>query len=102
MVCCGTMNTFLVQENILLRIHFHIASGEAEDMCNARHCIPHQKFAMTLVEQNVWGHLGAPPPYTSEYRYHSVSMLGKRCEGKRVEVMSVRSYRLSVTSTNIR
>ena len=24
-------------ENILLRIHFHIASGEAEDMCNARY-----------------------------------------------------------------
>lgn len=59
--------TCLVQENILLRIHFHIASGEAEDMCNARHCIPHQKFAMTLVEQSVCGACGAtsePLPFT--------------------------------------
>ena len=39
------------QENILTRIHFHIANGESEDMCNAPHCIPHQKFAMTIVEQ---------------------------------------------------
>lgn len=46
-------------ENILLRIHMHIAHDEAEDMCNARHCIPHQKFAMTLVEQSVCGACGA-------------------------------------------
>jgi hypothetical protein len=67
MVWCGTMKSSLVQENILLRIHFHIASGEAEDMCNARHCIPHQKFAMTLVEQSVCGACGAtsePLPFT--------------------------------------
>jgi hypothetical protein len=57
----------ILQENILLRIHFHIASGEAEDMCSARHCIPHQKFAMTLVEQSVCGACGAtsePLPFT--------------------------------------
>lgn len=55
------------QENILLRIHLHIASGEAEDMCSARHCVPHQKFAMTLVEQSVCGACGAtsePLPFT--------------------------------------
>lgn len=46
-------------ENMLLRIHTHIAHGEAEDMCNARHCIPHQKFAMTLVEQSICGACGA-------------------------------------------
>lgn len=34
-----------------MRIHFHIANNESEDMCSALHCIPHQKFAMTLVEQ---------------------------------------------------
>ncbi|KYM85476.1 Inactive ubiquitin carboxyl-terminal hydrolase 54 [Atta colombica] len=54
-------------ENILLRIHLHIASGEAEDMCSARHCVPHQKFAMTLVEQSVCGACGAtsePLPFT--------------------------------------
>jgi hypothetical protein len=54
-------------ENMLLRIHMHIAHGEAEDMCNARHCIPHQKFAMTLVEQSVCNSCGAtsePLSYT--------------------------------------
>ncbi|KYM95242.1 Inactive ubiquitin carboxyl-terminal hydrolase 54 [Cyphomyrmex costatus] len=54
-------------ENILLRIHLHIANGEAEDMCSARHCVPHQKFAMTLVEQSVCGACGAtsePLPFT--------------------------------------
>ncbi|KAK1135014.1 hypothetical protein K0M31_007786 [Melipona bicolor] len=57
----------MLQENILLRIHLHIASGEAEDMCSARHCVPHQKFAMTLVEQSVCGACGAtsePLPFT--------------------------------------
>lgn len=56
-----------LQENILLRIHFHIAYNEAEDMCNAKHCIPHQKFAMTLVEQSVCGVCHAtsePLPFT--------------------------------------
>ncbi|PNF42223.1 hypothetical protein B7P43_G05523 [Cryptotermes secundus] len=65
-------------ENILLRIHFHIASGEAEDMCNARHCIPHQKFAMTLVEQSVCGACGAtsePLPFTQMVHYVSASAL---------------------------
>ena len=57
----------LKQENILLRIHFHLASNEAEDQCAAGHCIPHQRFAMTLVEQSVCGVCGAtsePLPFT--------------------------------------
>ncbi|KAK0086493.1 hypothetical protein PV325_003107 [Microctonus aethiopoides] len=65
-------------ENILLRIHLHIASGEAEDMCSARHCVPHQKFAMTLVEQNVCGACGAtsePLPFTQMVHYVSASAL---------------------------
>ena len=60
-------------ENILLRIHLHIASAEAEDMCNARHCVPHQKFAMTLVEQSVCGVCGAtsePLPFTQVIYSH--------------------------------
>lgn len=52
--------------------------------------------------RSVWSHLGATPFYTSKYRYLSVGMLGKRSEGKRIEVMSGRSYRLSVTSTKNR
>lgn len=34
-----------------MRIHFHISDETKEDVCTARHCIPHQKFAMTLFEQ---------------------------------------------------
>lgn len=34
-----------------MRIHFHISDETKEDICTARHCIPHQKFAMTLFEQ---------------------------------------------------
>lgn len=48
-----------MQENILMRIHFHIADETKEDICTARHCIPHQKFAMMLFEQvrkKLWDH----------------------------------------------
>ncbi|XP_060835488.1 uncharacterized protein LOC132918323 isoform X3 [Rhopalosiphum padi] len=65
-------------ENILLRIHYHIANEEAEDMCNAKHCISHQKFAMTLVEQSVCGACGAtsePLPFTQMVHYVSASAL---------------------------
>ncbi|KAK4883329.1 hypothetical protein RN001_006648 [Aquatica leii] len=65
-------------ENMLLRIHMHIANGEAEDMCNAKHCIPHQKFAMTLVEQSVCSACGAtsePLPFTQMVHYVSASAL---------------------------
>ncbi|XP_028844116.1 inactive ubiquitin carboxyl-terminal hydrolase 54a isoform X2 [Denticeps clupeoides] len=46
-------------ENILMRIHFHISDETKEDICTARHCIPHQKFAMTLFEQCVCSSCGA-------------------------------------------
>ncbi|XP_062376155.1 inactive ubiquitin carboxyl-terminal hydrolase 54a [Sardina pilchardus] len=46
-------------ENILMRIHFHIANESKEDICTAKHCIPHQKFAMTLFEQCVCSSCGA-------------------------------------------
>ncbi|KAK6633450.1 hypothetical protein RUM44_004057 [Polyplax serrata] len=65
-------------ENILLRIHYHIANDEAEDMCSAKHCIPHQKFAMTLVEQSVCDACGAtsePLPFTQMVHYVSASAL---------------------------
>ena len=58
---------YFFQENILLRIHFHLASAESEDACAAGHCIPHQRFAMTLVEQSVCAACGAtsePLPFT--------------------------------------
>ncbi|XP_065335682.1 uncharacterized protein ec isoform X2 [Cloeon dipterum] len=65
-------------ENILLRIHFHLASGEPDDMCSVEHCVPHQKFAMTLVEQSVCGACGAtsePLPFTQMVHYVSASAL---------------------------
>ncbi|XP_057378229.1 uncharacterized protein LOC130700222 isoform X1 [Daphnia carinata] len=65
-------------ENILLRIHFHLASNEAEDQCAAGHCIPHQRFAMTLVEQSVCAACGAtsePLPFTQMVHYVSASAL---------------------------
>ncbi|XP_077505443.1 ubiquitin specific peptidase echinus [Amblyomma americanum] len=65
-------------ENILQRIHFHIASQEVEDMCSVGHCIPHQKFAMTLVEQTVCHICGAssePLPFTQMVHYVSASAL---------------------------
>ncbi|XP_060584859.1 uncharacterized protein LOC132740839 isoform X2 [Ruditapes philippinarum] len=40
-------------ENILNRIHYHIANSYNEDACNAPHCISHQKFAMTVCDQLV-------------------------------------------------
>lgn len=52
-VNCILFSFLYFQENILTQIHFHIANGESEDMCNAKHCISHQKFAMTVIEQ-VW------------------------------------------------
>ena len=61
-----------------MRIHFHIANAESEDMCNATHCIPHQKFAMTLVEQGVCRACGAtsePLPFTQMVHYISSSAL---------------------------
>ncbi|XP_061823845.1 ubiquitin carboxyl-terminal hydrolase 54-like isoform X2 [Nerophis lumbriciformis] len=65
-------------ENILMRIHFHIADESKEDICTARHCIPHQKFAMTLYEQCVCSSCGAssdPLPFIQMVHYISTTSL---------------------------
>ncbi|KAJ0066807.1 hypothetical protein NL108_002850, partial [Boleophthalmus pectinirostris] len=65
-------------ENILMRIHFHIADESKEDICTARHCIPHQKFAMTLFEQCVCSNCGAssdPLPFIQMVHYISTTSL---------------------------
>ncbi|KAL1505740.1 hypothetical protein ABEB36_005234 [Hypothenemus hampei] len=65
-------------ENMLLRIHDHIAHKEPQDACSAPHCISHQKFAMTLVEQSVCGNCGAttePMSFTQMVQYVSTSTL---------------------------
>nr|XP_011448987.2 filaggrin isoform X5 [Crassostrea gigas] len=40
-------------ENILRRIHFHVANAYHEDSCSAPHCLSHQKFTMTIFDQLV-------------------------------------------------
>ncbi|KAM4592182.1 inactive ubiquitin carboxyl-terminal hydrolase 54a isoform 2-T2 [Odontesthes bonariensis] len=65
-------------ENLLMRIHFHIADESKEDVCTARHCIPHQKFAMTLYEQCVCSSCGAssdPLPFIQMVHYISTTSL---------------------------
>ncbi|MEQ2215637.1 hypothetical protein XENOCAPTIV_003642, partial [Xenoophorus captivus] len=65
-------------ENILMRIHFHIADESKEDICTARRCIPHQKFAMTLFEQCVCSSCGAssdPLPFIQMVHYISTTSL---------------------------
>ncbi|XP_034054952.1 inactive ubiquitin carboxyl-terminal hydrolase 54-like [Gymnodraco acuticeps] len=65
-------------ENILMRIHFHISDETKEDICTARHCIPHQKFAMMLYEQCVCSSCGAssdPLPFIQMVHYISTTSL---------------------------
>ncbi|XP_055517780.1 inactive ubiquitin carboxyl-terminal hydrolase 54-like isoform X2 [Leucoraja erinacea] len=65
-------------ENILMRIHFHIADETKEDICTSKHCIPHQKFAMTLFEQCVCTSCGAtsdPLPFIQMVNYISTTAL---------------------------
>ncbi|XP_035256495.1 inactive ubiquitin carboxyl-terminal hydrolase 54a isoform X3 [Anguilla anguilla] len=65
-------------ENILMRIHFHISAESKEDICTAKHCIPHQKFAMTLFEQCVCSSCGAtsdPLPFIQMVHYISTTSL---------------------------
>lgn len=40
-----------LKENILERVHLHIAPDVEMDSCTSKSCITHQKFAMTLYEQ---------------------------------------------------
>ncbi|XP_050998580.1 inactive ubiquitin carboxyl-terminal hydrolase 54 isoform X3 [Acomys russatus] len=65
-------------ENLLMRLHFHIADETKEDICTAQHCISHQKFAMTLFEQCVCTSCGAtsdPLPFTQMVHYISTTSL---------------------------
>ncbi|XP_049645041.1 inactive ubiquitin carboxyl-terminal hydrolase 54 isoform X3 [Suncus etruscus] len=65
-------------ENLLMRIHFHIADETKEDICTTKHCISHQKFAMTLFEQCVCTSCGAtsdPLPFIQMVHYISTTSL---------------------------
>ncbi|MCJ8731610.1 hypothetical protein PDJAM_G00201440 [Pangasius djambal] len=65
-------------ENILERIHLHIAPDVDIDACTSKVCITHQKFAMTLYEQAVCRSCGAssdPLPFTQLVNYVSTTAL---------------------------
>ncbi|CAL9699330.1 unnamed protein product [Knipowitschia caucasica] len=65
-------------ENLLMRLHFHISAESREDICTAKHCIPHQKFAMMLFEQCVCTSCGAtsdPLPFIQMVHYISTTSL---------------------------
>ncbi|CAG5129949.1 unnamed protein product, partial [Candidula unifasciata] len=64
-------------ENILRRIHFHIASNCHEDACTAPHCLPHQKFSLNIVEKVVCpcGASSSPLKFTEMVHYISAKAL---------------------------
>ncbi|XP_053270334.1 inactive ubiquitin carboxyl-terminal hydrolase 54 [Pleuronectes platessa] len=77
-------------ENLLMRIHFHISAESREDICTAKHCIPHQKFAMTLFEQCVCNSCGAtsdPLPFIQMVHYISTTSL---CSNQAVRMLECR------------
>ncbi|XP_014769253.1 uncharacterized protein LOC106868481 isoform X1 [Octopus bimaculoides] len=64
-------------ENILRRIHFHIANGYSEDQCTATHCLTHRKFALTVSDQVqcVCGASSKPLVFSEIVHYVSVAAL---------------------------
>ncbi|KAL4641521.1 inactive ubiquitin carboxyl-terminal hydrolase 53-like [Arapaima gigas] len=70
-------------ENILERIHLHVAPDSETDACTSKSCITHQKFAMTLYEQSVCHSCGAssdPLPFTELVHYVSTTALCQQVE----------------------
>ncbi|XP_072050435.1 LOW QUALITY PROTEIN: uncharacterized protein [Amphiura filiformis] len=74
-------------ENILVRIHFHLAHDIKEDLCDAKHCVSHQKFAMTLIEHCVCpcGATSEPFPFTQMVHYVSCTALCGEAKNKRAK-----------------
>ncbi|XP_056316776.1 inactive ubiquitin carboxyl-terminal hydrolase 53 [Danio aesculapii] len=75
-------------ENILERIHLHIAPDAETDACTSKSCITHQKFAMTLYEQSVCRSCGAssdPLPFTELVHYVSTTALCQQVLDRRDE-----------------
>ncbi|XP_073692923.1 inactive ubiquitin carboxyl-terminal hydrolase 53 [Garra rufa] len=75
-------------ENILERIHLHIAPDAETDACTSKSCITHQKFAMALYEQSVCRSCGAssdPLPFTELVHYVSTTALCQQMLERRDE-----------------
>lgn len=64
-------------ENLLQRIHSHVVDDNDEDMCSAKHCIPHQRFGMMLIEQGVCecGETSEPLPFVQLVHYVSATAI---------------------------
>ncbi|XP_076450709.1 uncharacterized protein LOC143286794 isoform X2 [Babylonia areolata] len=60
-------------ENILRRIHYHVACNQNEDACAAPHCLPHQKFSMVVYERVVCPCGGSSSPLKFSEMVHYVS-----------------------------
>ncbi|XP_058637528.1 inactive ubiquitin carboxyl-terminal hydrolase 53 [Onychostoma macrolepis] len=75
-------------ENILERIHLHIAPDAETDACTSKSCITHQKFAMAIYEQSVCRSCGAssdPLPFTELVHYVSTTALCQQVLERRDE-----------------
>uniref|UniRef100_A0A8B9CJP2 Ubiquitin specific peptidase 54 n=1 Tax=Anser brachyrhynchus TaxID=132585 RepID=A0A8B9CJP2_9AVES len=57
-------------ENLLMRIHFHIADETKEDICTAPHCVSHQKYALPCC-----GATSDPLPFIQMVHYISTTSL---------------------------
>lgn len=68
-------------ENILMRIHYHLTNQEVNDAQSPQcqpHCIPHQKFAMNLIEQiacHACGETSEPLVFSQMVHYASTTAL---------------------------
>nr|CAI5847463.1 unnamed protein product [Callosobruchus analis] len=69
-------------ENILGRVHAHLAHKQSEEQCVVQHCVPHRKFAMRLEERAACQRCGATGggggeamTYTQMVHYVSTSTL---------------------------
>ncbi|KAL5017834.1 hypothetical protein ScPMuIL_003556 [Solemya velum] len=60
-------------ENILQRIHYHIANDHSDDTCSALHCLPHRKFAMTVTEEMICSCGASSKPLTFHELVHYIS-----------------------------
>lgn len=70
-------------ENLLIQIHKHLVDhgpSETDDICSEKHCLPHQKFGMMLIEQGVCvcGETSEPLPFTQLVHYVSANALSDR------------------------
>ncbi|XP_071808401.1 uncharacterized protein [Asterias amurensis] len=72
-------------ENILSRIHFHLAHETKEELCDAKHCIPHRKFAMTLIEHSVCSCGATSEPFPFTQMVHYVSCTALCAEAKKIK-----------------